>query len=171
VIASRWFAIGVATLVWTVSLWFGFLALSSERTIALTTIAVGLVFSVYTLAAFSGTADLATTGFRASATALAAGILLLGVAQITGVDSFVVVTPVVSFGVGAALALEPLPQGSGLAVRGIAVLVAAVLLALVYDVDHTVYGLVTPIVVLPMLAISDRLHDRAREVVAETPPD
>jgi hypothetical protein len=169
--ANRWFAIAVATLVWALALWFGFLALSTGRTIALATIGIGMVFALYALAGLSGAPDLAATGFRASLTGLGAGIALVIAFWSTGTDIFILAAPVCAFGLGAATALQPRPKGIGSSVRVAVVVVVSAIAVLVYNVDRTVYGLLAPLVVLPAMAIGDQLHERARDVVAEPTTD
>jgi hypothetical protein len=167
----RWFAIAVATLVWALALWFGFLAISTGRTVALITMGVGLVFSLYALAWFSGDPDLATSGFRSSLGALGTAIALVIAFSITDADAFIVAAPVAAFGVGAASALHPVPDGVGSAARIVAVVLMSGLLVWIHGIDHTVYGLLAPLVVLPAITIADHLVVRAREVVGEPTPD
>lgn len=169
--SHRALAIASATLIWAIALWFGLLSLSGDRTIALVIIALGLIFSLYTLAALSGAADLASTGFRASLSALGTAIALLIAAQITGVESFAVAVPLAAVGVGGSTALQPEPDGIGGGVRiGTAVALALAFVWL-FDFDRTVYGLLAPIVVLPGLAVADRVLERVRGVVAESAAD
>jgi len=168
---NRALAIAGATLIWAIALWFGFLSLSGDRTIALVIIALGIVFSLYALAALSGAADLASTGFRASLSALGTAIALLIAAQITGVDSFAVAVPLAALGVGGSTALQPEPDGIGSGVRiGTAVALALAFVWL-FGVDRTVYGLLAPIVVFPGLAAADGVLERVRGIVAESAAD
>ena len=165
--AGRWLAILVGTLIWSLALWFGFLSLSTSRAVALATIAVGLAFSLYALAGFSGIDDIGTVGFRASLVALGVAALCMVGFWATGRDTLVVVAPLLAPGVGGALALGPEVDRMriGFRLAGVALVTAAI--AWVYSIDPTVYGLVAPLVIFPILGLGDRVHDRAQEVLAE----
>lgn len=167
----RALAIGVATLIWAISLWFGFLSLSGDRTIALVIIALGLVFSLYALAALSGAADLASTGFRASLSGLGTAIALLIASQVTGVDSFAIAAPLAAAGVGGSTALQPEPDSIGGGVRIGTTIAISLAFVWLFGIDRTVYGLMAPLVALPGLAVADRVLVRVRGVVAESASD
>jgi hypothetical protein len=158
--------VGVGTLVWAVALWFGFLSLSSDRTVALVIIAIGLAFGQYAIAGFSGAADVMGTGFRASLIALGVGIGMLVAFELTGADAVAVASPVAAMGAGAAFALQPVGDGTRRATRIAFVSIASVAMVVLYGVDHTVYGLIAPLVAVPVLPVADRLHARAAEIVA-----
>ena len=168
---SRWFAIAVATLVLSISLWFGFLALSIERFTAFAIIGVGLAFSMYALAGFSGAEDIATAGFRSALWALGTAIALVIGFQLTGADALAVSAPIAGAGVGAANALEPAGDRSRWIVRIGAVGLLCVAMVWVYNVDHTVYGLVAPLLVFPVIGAVDRYYERVIQVVGESAPD
>ncbi|MDJ0791456.1 MAG: hypothetical protein QNJ71_06140 [Acidimicrobiia bacterium] len=168
---GRFLALAVATLVWSLSLWFGFLAFGTSRAIALAIMAIGLAFSLYAIAGFSGADDIGTTGFRATLIGLGVIALLFVSFWGSGIDTFVVAAPIVGGGFGGAYALTPADQPSRLLTRCAVVVVAAGIASWVYWVDPTVYGLIAPLVTFGPLAIADRIHDRAREILAETPSD
>ncbi|HSJ71265.1 MAG TPA: hypothetical protein VLA29_06435 [Acidimicrobiia bacterium] len=163
---NRWFAVTVATLVWAISLWFGFLAGSNERVTAFVIIAFGLVFASYALAGFSGADDPTGTGFLSSLIGLGTGIALIIGFQVTGTDTFAIATPVVAAGAAGAFGLEPTRDrtriGARIAVVGLLTFLAVAL----YRVDPTVYGLVAPLTVFPAIAIADVYYDRVRAGVA-----
>ncbi len=163
---NLWFAVTVATLVWALALWFGFLAVSSERVTAFAIIAFGLVFASYALAGFSGTDDPVGTGFRSSLIGLGTGIGLVIGFQITGIDTFAVATPVVAAGIAGAFGLEPTHDRVRIAAR-LASLGALTFLAVaLYRIDSTVYGLLSPLIVFPAIAVTDVYFDRVRAGVA-----
>ncbi len=159
---NRWFAVTVATLVWAIALWFGFLAVSSERIVAFVIVAFGLVFASYALAGFSGADDPFGTGFRSSLIGLGTGIALIIGFQITGTDTFAVATPVMAAGVAGAFGLEPGDDRIRVGVRVAAIGALTFMAVALYRIDPTVYGLVAPIVVFPGLAITDIYYDRVR---------
>lgn len=163
---NRWFAVTLATLVWAISLWFGFLAVSSERVTAFVIIAIGLVFASYALAGFSGADDPTGTGFRSSLIGLGSGIALIIGFQVTGTDTFAIATPVVAAGVAGAFGLEPADDRIRIGARVAAVGALTFLAVALYRIDPTVYGLVAPLVVFPAIAITDVYHDRVRAGVA-----
>ena len=169
--SGRAIGLGVATMVWTLALWFGFLAFESARSIALALMAVGLAFALYAIAGFSGADDIGTTGFRATLIGLGAILLLFLTFWGSGIDSLVVAAPIVGAGFGGAYALTPRDDPARLAARGVAVVVAAGIAVWVYWVDPTVYGLIAPLVTFPPLLIADRLYERGRDIVAEPASD
>ena len=164
--AGTWLAVGVGTLAWAVALWFGFLALSTERTVALVIIASGLVFGQYAIAGFSGAPDVTDTGFRASLIALGVGIALLAAYEVSGANGFAVASPVAAMGIGGTFALQPAAPVHRLVARVVVIAAASAVMVVVYGVDHTVYGLVAPLVSLPALPLADHLVDWAAEIVA-----
>jgi hypothetical protein len=159
---NRWFAVTVATLVWAISLWFGFLAGSSERVTAFVIIAFGLVFASYALAGFSGAEDPVGTGFRASLMGLGTGIVLIIGFQVTGTDTFAIATPVVAAGAAGTFGLDPTNQRIRAGARIAAVGALTILAVGLYRVDPTVYGLVAPLTIFPAIAIADVYYDRVR---------
>lgn len=163
---NRWFAVTVATLVWAISLWFGFLAVSSERIIAFVIIAFGLVFASYALAGFSGTDDPFGTGFRSSLIGLGTGIALIIGFQVTGTDTLAIATPVVAAGVAGAFGLEPTHDRIRVGARVAAIGALTFLAVALYRIDPTVYGLLVPLAVFPAIAITDVYYDRVRAGVA-----
>ncbi|MGI9667858.1 MAG: hypothetical protein ACR2N2_12320 [Acidimicrobiia bacterium] len=167
---GRWLAILVGTLIWSIALWFGLISLSASRTTALAVIAVGMVFSLYALAGFSGVHDPATTGFRASLVALGTALACILLFWGTGLDTFAIVAPIFGAGVGAALALGPEIQPARIGFRIVGVAIVAFAFTWVYRVDHNVYGMLIPIVTYPIVGVADRFFDRAQEVAAETDP-
>lgn len=169
--ASRWLAIIVATLVWTIGTWFGFISMSANRGTGIAIITVALIFALYALAGFSGAADIGTTGFRSSLIALGVIILLLFAFWGSGIEAFVVASPILGAGVGGAVALVPHNDGARFWARCAAVAVVAGVMVWVFGVDSGVYGFVMPLVTFGPLGVADAAYDRAREVVAETAPD
>lgn len=168
---NRWLAIAVATLVWAIALWFGFFSLPIDRTVGLAIIAVGLVFSMYALAGFSGAIDIGTTGFRASLIAIGVVLVLLLAYWGSGIEGLVVASPVLGAGFGGAYALAPNDDAIRFWSRCAAAAVVSVAMVWVFGVDSGVYGLVVPLVSFAPLGIADRIYERAREVVGETAPD
>ena len=166
--ASRWLGIAVATLVWAVATWLGFLSLGFDRGIGIAILAVGMAFAMYTLAGFSGASDIGTTGFRAALVALGVSLVLVLAYWGSDIDSLIVAAPVLGPGLGGAYALTPNDEGPRLGARAVGVLIAAIAMIWVYWVDHTVYGLVAPLVTFAPLGIADRIVDRAREVLDES---
>lgn len=169
--SGRWLAIIVATLVWSIGLWFGLLSMNIDRTVAIATIGIGLIIAVYATAGFSGAPDIATSGFRGSLIGLGAAVLALLAYWFTDIDALVVGAAPFAAGIGGTFALHPSDDRLRDAVRAVAVGVVTVILVLVYRIDPTVYGLVAPLLSFPALGIADRIYDRGREVVAETAAD
>jgi len=169
--SSRWLAIIVATLVWTIGCWFGFISMGANRGTGIAIIAVALIFSLYALAGFSGADDIGTTGFRGSLIALGVVILLLLSYWGSGIEAFVVAAPILGAGVGGAFALAPRNDGARFWSRCVAVAPVAVAMVWVFGVDSGVYGFVMPLVTFGPLGLADVVFERAREVIAETAPD
>jgi len=167
----RGFAIAVGTLVWAVSSWFGFLAFSTSSATAVTIMGVGLAFAIYAVAGFSGAPDVAATGFRSALIAFGVAGMALVAYMVTDIDGFVVAAPVVAVGVGCGLALQPASDQVNVVARlGVTVLVA-IIAVWVYNVDPTVYGLVSPLMPLPALVIVDTYYARVRAATSESVPD
>ncbi|MGI9584746.1 MAG: hypothetical protein ACR2N7_04075, partial [Acidimicrobiia bacterium] len=143
---GRWLGIAAGTLVWAIALWFGFLAMSTSSVIGLAIIGTGLAFSMYTVAGFSGAADIGTTGFRASLIALGVALVVFTLAEVSDQDVLAFAAPVLAAGVGGTFALSPNDDPIRLAVRIGFVAVATILVAVVYTVDRTLYGLLAPLV-------------------------
>jgi hypothetical protein len=162
-----WPGIVAGTLVWAVALWFGFLALGASPIVGLSIIGGGLVFSMYTVAGFSGAEDIASTGFRSSLIALAVAMVAFVLAEVSGQEVLAFAAPVLAAGIGGAFALAPRSDVMRLAVRIGFVAAATILVALVFSVDRTFYGVVAPLVSLPALGLADRLYDRAVDVVEQ----
>jgi hypothetical protein len=165
----RGFAIGVGALVWAVSSWFGFLVFSTTSATAVTIMGVGLAFAVYAVAGFSGAIDVATTGFRSALIAFGVAAVAVVAYMATDVDGFAVAAPVLAVGVGCGLALQPATDPINIVVRlGVAMLVA-IIAVWVYNVDPTVYGLVSPLMPLPALAVADTYYARVRAAATDAP--
>ena len=81
---GQWPGIAAGTLVWAVALWFGFLAVNTSPVVGLAIIGTGLVFAMYTVAGFSGAADIGNTGFRSSLIALSVALVMFLLAEIAG---------------------------------------------------------------------------------------
>lgn len=169
--SSRWLAITVATLVWAIACWLGFISMGADRGTGIAILAVGLIFALYAIAGFSGAPDIGTTGFRSSLIALGIVTLLLLTYWGSGIEAFVVASPILGAGIAGAVALAPRSPGTRFWARCLAVSVVAVALVWVFGVDSGVYGFVMPLVTFGPLAVADFAFDRAREVVAETAPD
>ena len=169
--SSRWLAIIVATLVWTISCWLGFISMGANRGTGIAILAVGLIFALYALAGFSGASDIGTTGFRSSLLALGIVSLLLLAYWGSGIEALVVASPLLGAGIAGAFALTPQSNGARFWARCIAVGVVTVALVWVFNVDSGVYGLMLPLVTFAPLGVADIAFDRASEVVAETAPD
>lgn len=168
---SRPLAIGVGTLVWSVSLWFGFLSFSAARTTALVIIGVGLSFAVYAVAGFSGADDVATTGFRSALVAFGVAGVLVVAYLVTGIEGFVVAAPIAALGVGGTIALQPASDVVTLVTRCAITILASVIATWIYNVDPTVYGLVAPLFPLPALGIADTYTTRVRSAASESMTD
>lgn len=168
---TKWLAIGVGTLVLSLTMWFGFLAARTSPVVATAMIGVGLALTMYTVAGFSRVEDPFTSGFKAALFALVTGIGLLVAYQLTNNASFVIAAPVASAGVGGSFALVPIGEKGRGAVRQAAAIIAAVIMTYLFRVDDVIYGLVSPLVALPALGIADRFFDRGKDVVAEDPDD
>jgi hypothetical protein len=164
---GQWPGIAAGTLVWAVALWFGFLAVNTSPVVGLSIVGAGLVFSMYTVAGFSGAEDIGSTGFRSSLIALAVAVVLFVLAEVSGREVLAFAAPVLAAGIGGAFALAPNRDPIRLAVRIGFAAVATIAVGLVYSVDRTIYGLLAPLVSLPALGLSDRLYLRAKQVVAE----
>ena len=164
---GQWPGIAAGTLVWAVALWFGFLAVNTSPVVGLAIIGTGLVFAMYTVAGFSGAADIGNTGFRSSLIALSVALVMFLLAEIADQEVLAFAAPVLAAGVGGAFALAPNRDLIRLAVRIGFVVAATIAVGLVYSVDRTIYGLLAPLVSLPVLGLADRLYLRAKQVVAE----
>jgi len=168
--ASRWLAIVVATLVWTIGCWFGFISIGANRGSGIAIIAVGLIFAMYALAGFSGAQDIGTTGFRSSLVALGVTSLLLLAYWVSDIEALVVASPILGAGIGGAYALAPRNDGVRFWSRLAAVAVVAAAMVWVFGVDSGVYGFVMPLVTFGPIGLADIAYDRGREVIAETTP-
>ena len=167
----RGFAIAVGTLVWAVSSWFGFLAFSTSSATAVTIMGVGLAFAIYAVAGFSGAPDVAATGFRSALIAFGVAGMALVAYIVTNIDGFVVATPVVAVGVGCGLALQPASDQVNVVARLAVTVLVAIIAVWVYNVDPTVYGLVSPLMPLPALAVADTYYARVRAASSESVSD
>lgn len=164
----KWFAIAAATLLWALAFWFGLLAESTDRTVAFAIIGVGLVFAMYVVA-FVGRVDRAADrAFRSALVAIAVGIVLVAAALAFGSERFAVAAAVAAPGVGGALVIPP----SGDRARIVARLVIVVLMTFVglalYGTERTVFGLVAPLYVLPLIGVADIYFDRVRAGAASS---
>lgn len=165
--SGKWFAILTATIVWTMALWFGFISIQSQRTVGLAIIGVGLIFSMYLLAGFSGGTGPADVGFRAAVAALLVALALLMIGGMTGIELFAVASPIVGAGVGASFAIPPAGEISRIITRISFVVALAMILYWVWQVDSTVYGAVAPLFVFTVVGIADAGHERTQQVLAE----
>lgn len=149
-------------------MWFAFLSFSAARTTALVIIGVGLAFAVYAVAGFSGAEDAATTGFRSSLVAFAVAAVLVVAYMVTSIDGLVVAAPVAAMGAGGTLALQPSSDVVTLTARGAITVLASVIATWIYNVDPTVYGLVTPLFPLVALGIADTYTARVRSATSDS---
>ncbi|MEN8040192.1 MAG: hypothetical protein ABFR95_01700 [Actinomycetota bacterium] len=162
-----WLGIGVGTLIAALGVWFGLFAIDSDRSVGLLILAVGLVFSMYAMAVFSGVEETANVAFNSAIYALTTATTLVIFFTVTQSPSYMVAVPVLALGVGGAIGLPPIGNRYRTLVRlGVAVLVTFIAI-LVYWVDHTVYALIAPLIPLPAIGLADRVFGLAREVVAE----
>ena len=164
--SGRTLGLAVAALVWALALWFGFLAFATARGVALAIMAIGLAFAMYAIAGFGGAPDIGTVGFRSTFIGLGAILVLFLAYWGSGIDSLVVAAPIVGAGFGGAYALGPYDDRGRILARWVAVVVVAGIAVWVYWVDHTVYGLIAPLVTFPPLLLADRLYERARDIVS-----
>jgi len=167
VTGNRWLGITVGTLVVSLTLWFGFLAIPSNQIIGLAIVGVGLAFAMYAVAGFSGADDPMGTGFAAALISLVSGITMAIVFRSTSMPVFIVLAPIAAISLGGARALAPTRDKQRNAVRlGVSAAVALALW-LVFIVEPTAYGLMAPLLPLPALGVADRIYERARRIVDE----
>jgi hypothetical protein len=164
---SRWLAIIVGTLIVAMAFWFAVLTIPSNLTVGLLIFGIGLAFAMYSVAGFSRADDPMGTGFAAALIALGTVTALALFGQTLGLAGVLVIAPVAGIGVGGTRALAPTGDKSRNGARLGATVVASGIAFFVFTVDVTAYGLVAPLLALPLLGIADRLYDRGREVVAE----
>jgi hypothetical protein len=162
-----WPGIAAGTLVWAVALWFGFLTMGTSPLVGLSIIGGGLVFTMYTVAGFSGSDDIPGTGFRSSLIALSVAIVVFVLAEVSAQEVLAFAAPVLAAGIGGAFALAPRSDVTRLAVRIGCVALATIVVGLVFSVDRTFYAVVAPLASLPALGLADRLYDRVVEVVEQ----
>lgn len=166
-IGNRWLGITVGTLIVSLTLWFGFLAIPSNQIVGLTIVGVGFAFAMYAVAGFSGAQDPMATGFAAALIALLSGVAMAILFQSTSMPVFIVLAPIAAISLGGTRALAPTRDKQRNAVRiGVSVAVAIVLW-LVFSVEPTAYGLVAPLLPLPALGVADRIFERGRQIVDE----
>ncbi len=165
---GTWPGIGVGTLIAALALWFGLFAIQTNRTTGLVIISVGIIFAMYAMTAFSGVEDAGTVAFHSALYAIVTATTLVVLFTTTQSPSYIVAAPTLAIGVGGAIGLPPLGNVYRTLTRVVAVAVATVAVVFVYWVDHTVYALVAPLLVLPAVGLADRAFARGQAVVAET---
>ena len=172
IIGNRWLAIAVGTLVWALAFWFGLLAVPSDRTVGFAIMAVGLVFALYAVTFVAGGDTPTATAFRGSLLALACGCAVVLIAAVGDDERVAAAAAVLAPGVGGAICLPPARDVLRTGVR-LAVTVGLTIVGVaLYSTDATVFGLLAPLYVLPLLAVSDIYVDRVREGArAAAPPD
>lgn len=164
---NRWLGITVGTLVVSITLWFGFLAIPSNQIIGLAIVGAGLAFAMYAVAGFSGADDPMGTGFAAALISLVSGITMVIIFRSTSMPVFIVLAPIAAISLGGVRALAPTRDKQRNAVRlGVSAAVALALW-LVFIVEPTAYGLMAPLLPLPALGVADRVFDRGRRIVNE----
>lgn len=165
-IRGRWFAIAVATLVWSIALWFGFLSLSTDRAVAVVLIGIGLASALWFLTILSADGDGRTRGLAGTLAGLGSASLLLAVGRIGGIDTLVVIAPVVGAGLGGMAALAPPPDTVRALARAGGVAFGVAVASSLHGVDPTLYGVLAPLLSFPLLGLADHYHDRLRGVTA-----
>ena len=164
---SAWLGIGVGTLIAALALWFGLFAIQSSRVTGLTIISVGIIFAMYSMAAFSGVADTGTVAFHSALYAIVTASVLVMIFSATDSPSYVVAAPVLALGAGGTVGTPPVGNRLRTLVRSVAVILVTIAAVAVYWVDHTVYAMVAPLLPLPAVGIADRIFDAGEKVVAE----
>lgn len=168
-VRNRWLAIVVATLIWALAFWFGLLALSTQKATAFVIMAIGLVFAMYGLAAFERAADTMDLAFRAALVALGVGILALVGSLMFDDARYAVAAVVLAPGLGGAACLTPAHERVRLGIRSVAIGVLALIGLALYATDATVFGLLAPLYVLPLLGVTDGYIDRVLSLATSDP--
>ncbi len=166
---SAWLGIGVGTLISSIGLWLGILAVPSSLVTGLAVISVSVVFAMYAMAAFSGVEDAATVAFHSSLYGVVAASTMVVIFVSNGSLSYLFAAPVVAIGVGGAIGLPPVGNRSRTLSRVAAVGLVAFVAVGAFWVDRTVYALIAPLLPLPAVGLADKMFDRAVNVIAEEP--
>lgn len=164
---SAWLGIGVGTLIASAGFWAGLFVLQSERTAGLAIVAIGIVFAVYGIAAFSGVEDASTVAFRAAMYALTVAITLVVVFQSNANTSYAVAAPILAIGVGGAFVVPPVGDTYRTGLRIASAALVTLIVVAIYRVDHTVYAFVAPLLPLVAVGLADKIFDRGRAIIAE----
>jgi len=167
---NRWVGISVGTLLSSLSLWFGILAIPANVLMGLVIAGVGIAFAMYAVAGFSGAENPMDTGFASALVALIVAASSVAMFGLTGIRPFIVLAPVLAIGFGGTWALAPTRDKRRNTARLAMSSVVAVTLYLVFTVEPTAFGLMAPLFPLPALGIADRLFDRGRDVIHEQIP-
>lgn len=170
-ISRTWLAVGVGTLIFAMSMWFGLLAATGSGLVAFVIVAVGLVLASYSIAGFSQAPEPMDVGFRASMYALGVGGILLVIAGVSGSELSLVLTPLIAVGVAGAFAMAPVGIRSRILARLAALLPVCLVAGFIYQVDPIIFGVFMPLIPLIGLGFADRFYDRGVEVLDEVPPN
>jgi len=167
VTGNRWLGISVGTLLSSLALWFGFLAIPTNALVGFLIVGTGLAFAMYAVAGFSGAEDPMDAGFVAALTALIVLAALVVVFWVTTIRPLIVLAPVLAISFGGTRALAPTRSKRRNAARLAMSSAVALGLYLVFIVEPTAYGLMAPLLPLPALGVADRIFDRGKEIVDE----
>ncbi|MFV1971720.1 MAG: hypothetical protein ACC683_12050, partial [Acidimicrobiia bacterium] len=164
---GKWSGIGVGTLIASLGLWFGLLAIQTSRMTGLVIISAGIIFAMYAMAVFGGVENLGTVAFYSALYAIVTATTLVVIFTATQSPSYIVAAPTLAIGVGGAIGLPPRGNSLRTLARAVGAVLATVVVVLVYWVDPTVYAFIAPLLALPAVGLADRMFDRALAVVAE----
>jgi len=167
VTGNRWVGIGVGTLISSLAFWFAILAIPSNVVLGVLTYGVALAFSMYAIAGFSGAEDPMDTGFVSAVIALVVGAGLAVMFESTGYRPLIVAAPVLAVGLGGIRALAPTKDKQRNSVRVAMLAGVTFVLYMLFTIEPTAYGLIAPLVPLPVLGLGDRFYDRGKEIVNE----
>lgn len=170
-IARTWLAVGVGTLIFAMSMWFGLLAAAGSGLVAVVIVAVGLVVAAYAIAGFSQVSGPVGVGFRASLYGLGVGGVLLVIVGVSGSELVLVLTPLIAVGVAGTFAMAPVGIRSRTLARLAALIPVSLVAGFIYQADPIVFGFFMPLIPLISLGFADRLCDRGVEVLDEVPPN
>lgn len=164
------FSLLVGTLVFAISMWFGLLAIIASETIGIVILGVGLVMTMYIVAGFSEAPAPFDVGFRAALIALGVAGVMFIVYEITSTDQFLILSPLVAGIAGVAHALNPVDQRSRRLFRLAAIVPVGLVGGFVYSIDPLIFGVILPLVPLPVVGIAENFFERGQRVIAEEPP-
>jgi len=163
VIARTWLAVGVGTLIFAMSTWFGFLAGVDSVVVAVLIVAVGVVLACCSVAAFSQAPEPLRVGLRSAMYGLGVGGVMLVLAWVADSGVLVMLAPLVAMGVGGAFGLAPVGDKTRTLARLAAVIPVTLLGGVVHGADPLVFGIFMPLTPLISVGFADRLCDGGGE--------